>query len=112
MIGGTLMMLAQIGAPSPEVTLPKAFPDALDFDRTAYNQICGNPVRKKAFEQLQSRAEALASRYWHDREPDTVVRYYVDRRARRCRHPERFESTASNWRAALDKIEIAMKEAR
>ena len=112
MIGEALLLaLAQAGAAAP-VELPKAFNDALEFDRQAYYQICGNARRLSTFRALQARAQGLSGRYWHDRDPDTVVFSYVDRRAvGRCAHPERFEKTARDWNSALDQIEIAMGRA-
>ena len=112
------MILAVIGlvaaSSSPALpTIDTALSDALNFDAKAYYQICGRADRKSRFEALQKRAIDLNQSYAKLIDPNAIVVRYVDRRAvGQCKDGDQFEKTISDWSDALDKIDVALKEAQ
>ncbi|MET0309180.1 MAG: hypothetical protein ABW023_10785 [Sphingomonas sp.] len=111
----TVAALALLLQASPLVAtdnIDRALDAALDFDSRAYYQICGSQERRRVFEALQARAQALNGKNDVRKGQDLTIRY-VDRRAQgRCSEPSRFSDTIRAWSASLDKIAVALGGAK
>jgi hypothetical protein len=110
-----IVALALLGSQAvpPDTGLRRASPlieaalaHALNFDSSAYQQVCDNADRKLRLRLIQRRARYLGEMYQSKfMPPDVIFMNYVDRRpAGRCVHPERFDATLNAWREALDEI--------